>query len=256
MCRLRPVPKQIKKLSEEAASHFVGRLLSLRKKQKLSSLKFCKQLGISPETLYRWGKTLSIPSKTAVEICAQLKIQEPPDLFGVSLSGPADFIRALGRPAEWAHIETLRIARQVVGYAAVWLSGQLVDRALELVVQPRMGPDDMPASQVFVNDLQGNALAHVQFVAKGGMMFYQVFSHRAGLLANLEFEGVAEQLGFDFCLEYLEQLTTHRGVQAVRIQTKIDKEINRHYERQFKSGGKARSGISTAPSGSGDGETL
>lgn len=236
MCSVGLLPKKSRHLTEEAATHFLGRLLLLRRKQKLSWFRFSRAIGISPETLYRWRRERRIPAEKAAAVCRELKIQEPEGLFVLPLSGPADFHRAIRRSVPWAPAASLRSERQAVGYAAVWLASQLEDPQLLLEPQLMLGDGELPASLLFVREPRsGQAVAHVQFSVKRGMMIYQAFSHRLGAESCLEFEGSADPEGFAFCLEFLRRRPEDQRVKAERLKSKIDRTLQKYHDQPIHS---------------------
>lgn len=232
MFRLRRVRKPVRNLTEEAATHFLGRLLSLRRKAGLTQVLFGRQIGVSPETLCRWQRTYKVPAGRAREICQLLKIQEPQAADLQPLSQPPDFGPSVRQAVGWDARARLQRERLAVGYAAVWLASQLTGRQMITDVQTDTGVETLPTSRMIVKDGTGVPKAHIQFSVKDGRLVYQAYSHREACTALLEFEGLADQLGFDFCLEFLLQRQQRPGTAASMIGTKMERKIQKYHDRK------------------------
>ena len=227
--------KQVKKLTEEAATLFMGRLLSLRKKQGLTHKQLARLIGVSRETLYRWNNRPSIAADKAARICQALKIQEPEGLLVTELTGPKEFARCLDKAEAWSAKQRSQTARLSVGYASVWLANNLPTTNLEVQVQ--LGDSSLPLSRVVLKNAIGAPVAHVQFAASGGRLVYQAFGHAQGGEARLEFEGAADPIGFEFCQEFIKHKAEVKSTKHSALGAKMERTISHYYERHKRNSG-------------------
>ena len=211
------MPKKPALLTEEAASRFLGKLLFFRKKHRLKWNDIAQMISVDRRTLLRWRKNKKVPRVAAYKINGMLALGALESYLAPNIGNPKDLRNAVRHCTPWCKDGVLRTQRLILGYSVMWLASKVADTGVQLELDVQPGNADLPMSSLVSRDSVGIPRARIVFAVQNNELLYQAFSF---VMAEpkLQFEGVADVHGFEFCEEFLSQFEPSvESKAAVRI---------------------------------------
>ncbi|TXH14586.1 MAG: hypothetical protein E6R03_08875 [Hyphomicrobiaceae bacterium] len=244
------MPKKPALLTEEAASRFLGKLLFFRQRHKLQWGEIASMVSVDRRTLLRWRSSKRIPRVVAYKINGLLALGALESYLTPNLGNPKELRNAVRHCTPWCKEGLLRTYRLVLGYSVMWLASKLADTGVQLEIDVQLGNADLPMASLVARDSVGIPRTRVVFAVQDNDLLYKAFSF---VMAEpkLQFEGVADVHGFEFCEEFITHFEpTLDSKVAVRIKQDLLKLAKKQHVTTGKQD-KTRSGNSTAESRAG-----
>ena len=221
-------------LTPEEADRLAGRLLRLLRRRSWTRTRLCQNFGISRTTLYRLERSRFMTRRTAVKICSAVGWESERVLLtpAARRSTANDLFTPSALQAAARHCDknTPVLNAQLLYAAAANLLLNLQSRGGHAVISGAERVLKSGALHVISYRPNGTPRAEVRFGIHGRRLIYILVDYpENAAMPPQGGSGDATEVGFGFCLEFLNQpVTSLKADRRETLEQKINRELKRH----------------------------